>query len=280
MPTYLELERSRFQSKPIKLFHFYRGTEDWYYTSNKFVVVFDSQVFLPLAIKHSQVEYGGEDLPGACPVSLPVDSDLGQVLKLGAMPTPVQLDIIRLQRDASTQPAIIFKGELGAGDVQNRQITVQCWPFESQLNLVVPQGLYQRDYCQWNTYDEFTCKVNKATFTFTGVIEAISGTEITVTDASTFDPGTGVREDMFVNGIFQKDEYQVLINAQAGDVLTLIEPIPGLLVGDSVDLVAGDDRTLTTCSEKFANAGRRLAFRWMPVVDPFYGQGFNAAPTP
>lgn len=276
MPTYRELERSLFKGRPIEVYHFFRGTEDWFYTSSKFTVIFESETYTPLEITRGQIDYGGEDRPGALPITFPTDTDLGLLLQAGSVASPVSVRVTRIQSDAATDPAIIFLGELGGADVDGENVTVQCWPFTARMDLTVPQGLFQRDQCQWNTYDPNTCKVDKATYTFEGEVTEIDGLNVTVDGALDFDPGTGTRSDMFSLGIIQKGEQQGMIDLQMGNIVRLIELLPTLVVGDMVQLVAGDDRSMATCRDKFANAPRRLAFAHMPVLNPFYGQGLRA----
>lgn len=279
MATYRELERSLFRSKPVELYHFFRGTEDWYYTSSKFVVSFsdsaDTGIYDPLAIVRGAVDLGGADKPGALSITLPVDCDLGLLLQAGTSPTPISVRVIRFQTEAPDEPAIIFTGDLGNADIQDEKITLQCWPFGARLNRTVPRGLYQRAQCQVNTYDPFTCGVDKATYTYEGEVTAINGLAITVDGAADFDPGTGTRPDMFALGILQFGEHLAAIDTQSDDAVTLWEAVPGLQVGDTVQLVAGDDRLQETCTIKFGNAPRRIAFPNMPVDNPFFGQGFR-----
>ncbi len=273
--TYRSLEGSRSQGRPMELYHFFRGTEDWFYTSSKFVIVFEGDVYEPLEITRSTIDLGGEDKPGAITVRLPTDSDLGALLQAGTSPTPISLQITRIQRDALTQPAIIFIGELSTADDQDEMTAVQALPFLARLDFTIPQGLFQRRQCHWNTFDTLTCKAVKATFTYTGEVTAISGVQVTVDGAVDFDPGTGTRVDMFALGIIQKGEWQGMIESQSGNVLTLIERVPTLEVGDEVQLIAGDDRTPETCRDKFGKIARYLAFPDMPVVDPYSGQGLR-----
>lgn len=276
MATYREIEGSSYGGTPVEYYHFYRGAQDWYYTSSRRIRLFNSARHLPLEITRGPIDLGGADQPGALTITLPTASNLGTIFQEGSLPTPISLTITRQQPAASDAPWIIFIGEVSNADIQGEIVSLQALPFTARLDLIIPQGLYQKEQCQWNTYDIYTCKVVKATYTFTGTISAIDGLNITVDDATAFDPGTGTQPNMFVQGILQKGERQGMIQAQDGDVISLLEVVPTLTVGDVVDLIAGDDRTVETCRTKFANAGRRFSFPHMPVLNPFYGQGLRA----
>lgn len=275
MATTLELEASDDQALPLEFYHFYRGSEDWYYVTAERVKSLDGIQHLPLELTRGQIDVGGEDRPGALSITLPTDSVLGLIFQEGSAPSPINLAITRQLQGATDDPWIIFIGEVTSADVEGETVTIQVLPFTARLDVIVPQGLYQKDQCQWNTYDPFTCKVDKATFTFTGTVAAVSGLSVEITGASAFNPGTGARDDMFVGGILEKGERKGMIESQNGDVVILLESVPTLDVGDVVSLVAGDNRRLETCRDKFNKANRRLAFPHLPVLNPFYGQGLR-----
>lgn len=277
MATTRELEGSKHKSRPVEFYHFYQSTHDWYYTTSRRVKTLDGLPHQPLEITRGPIDVGGEDRPGALSVSIPTDSSLGLIIQDGSLSTPLSLQITRQQPSASDDPWIIFIGDLGSAEVQGENINLQFLPFTARLDVIIPQGLYQKDQCQWNTFDPFTCKVNRAIYTFTGAIVSIDGLTIEVAGASGFDPGTGTKIDMFVGGILKKDEREGMIMGQSGDFMILLEAVPTLEVGNVIELTAGDNRTLRTCADKFGNARRRFAFPHLPTLNPFYGQGLRVA---
>lgn len=250
-------------------------------TSYKNEYVFEDQTFTPLEINRGVIDVGGEDKPGSLSVTLPADSEVGTMLRQGLAYAELNLQIIRIQQDAPDDPAIIFDGKVMSFDDQDDVVTVNCSPLTARLQDVVPQALVQKTQCPWQTGDPFTCRVNLNQFTFTGTVSAIStnGLEITVDGASAFVPdltGATTLPDMFALGIIQKGFYQGSIALQTGDVMTLDERLPTLIVGDTVQLIAGDDRTKETCHNKFQNIGNYGAFSELPAVNPAYGSNLRS----
>ena len=266
-----DLEKSRDKGKPRYFYHFFRGTEDWYYTDFRIPQSYNGDAYLPLEIIHGEIERGSDDNPGAVEVTLPKDSAVGVVLQEGSAPTPISLRISMMQALDAADPAIIFNGELRGADITEATCVVQAVPLQSRINVIMPRGRWQRKQCVWNTYDPDTCGVSKTGFSFNGTVSAIDGLTITVTGAAAFNAAT----DFFALGVMSFGEYKGMIEKQDGDNLLLQHAIPGLIVGSSVNLLAGDDRTKETCLIKFNNISRHMGFSQIPTTNPHYGQGLR-----
>jgi uncharacterized protein len=265
-------EASRARSKPRYFYHFFRGTQDWFYTNYRLPQGYAGDYYTPLEINHSSIERGGEDRPGAVSVTLPTDSDLGLVLQAGSSPTPIQLKIYMYSVTAVDDARIIFQGDLRGAEVTGELMTVQAVPLQAQLSVDMPRGRFQRWRCRWTTYDPDTCKVNPASFTHVGTVTAIDGLTVTVSGTAT---SSGDDPVFFKLGVMTKGEYKGMIEDQDGDNLTLQFMIPGLAIGNSVSVLAGDDRTRETCKNKFNNIARYFGFGEMPTSNPHYGQGLR-----
>lgn len=272
MTIYRELEKSSFQGKPGEIYHFFRGSEDWCYTSGKRNIVFEGNTFIPTSIERTDPQSGGSDAVGQITITMPTDTALGLALKAGAPASSVQIKIIRYHRPHLSSPAVIFIGEVATTEFQGDVAVLTCDPPTAQLSLPIPRGLIQKEHCVWSTYDPVTCKVNPATFTFNGNVSAINGLWVTVPGAAAFNADP----NFFTFGVLSRGEHKGMIEEQDGDSVRLIELLPSLIVTDAVSLLAGDDRTLETCRIKFGNQLRRLAFRDAPVTNPFYGRGLQA----
>lgn len=267
-----DLEKSRAKGKPRYYYHFFRSVEDWCYTNFRTPLSYGGNVFTPLEISNGEIERGGEDNPGSVDVTFPTDSPLGLVLQSGSAPTAISLQISMLQAGDIGDPAIIFNGELRGTDVTGETCVVHAVPLQSRLNIIMPRGRWQRKQCVWNTYDPFTCGKSTSGFLHTGTVTAIDGLTITVSGAAAFKPADPV---FFALGVMTKDEHKGMIEKQDGDNMLLQFMIPGLAVGNSVQLLAGDDRTKETCLVKFDNIERYMAFSLIPATNPHYGQGLR-----
>lgn len=269
--SYDEIDSSRAKGRLREVYHFFRGTEDWYYTGYRTPIAFFGQIWNPLEISRGDIEVGSEDRPGAVSITVPTASDIGLLLQAGASPTPVSVKVYQYHVDAPDEFALIFNGEIQAADIVGEICEIQAVPLQGRMNRVYPRGLFQRDRCIWITYDPDTCGVSPSGFTFTGTVAAIAGLQIEVPGAAAFN----IAPDFFALGIMSKGEWKVGILSQSGDVIAVDHPIPGLVVGDDVILLAGDDRKKETCHLKFDNSSERLSFPSMPDQTPFAGQGIR-----
>lgn len=280
MSTTLELEQSKHGGRPIEYYHFYRATEDWYYTTSRRVKTLDGIPHLPLEINRGVIATGGADKPGALSIELPTSSAIGQAVKDGLLPTPLSLRITRQQAGASDDPRIIFNGEASTAGVTPALTTIQFLPLLARLSQMVPQGAFQKDQCTFATYDTLTCGLDRADFTFDGVVEAVDGLDVTITGLSDYRPvnADGDTEafvpTMFALGILKKGEREVMIESQSGNTVRLVTSLDNLRVDDAVQVVVGDDRQAQTCLLKMKNIARNMSFSHMPTVNPYYGRGF------
>lgn len=269
--THIAQEQSRARGKPRDCYHFFRGVEDWRYTSFRTAIAFMGEIFTPLEITHGEIEGGGQDRPGEVPITLPTDSPLGLILQAGSAPTPIAVKIYRFHHGVMDDFAIIFNGEVQGADIDGETCVIQAVPLQSRMSMIMPRGLFQKKRCIWNTYDPMTCKANPGAFTFTNAISAITGLVVTVPGAAAFNADPS----FFSLGVMSKGERKGTIELQNGDDMRLEFMIPGLAVGNSVSLLAGDDRTQETCLNKFNNIDRHRSLSQMPTLNTFSGQGLR-----
>lgn len=274
---YEDFERSPYSGKPFELFHFYRGTEEWNFVGKKRSVTFNGDTYLPLPIKRGRQQAGGADSPGMLDVVFPTDTDLGLILQTSDISAPIQLTIYKWFKGGEDDARIIFLGEVESVDVEIDQCTARCTPLTAQMDIMIPQVTVQKKQCAWVTYDQATCKVDLEDFTFESTVATIDGLTLTIDGLADYLTGIAAELDnYFTLGVLTSGERKGFIESQSGDTVVLSRRIPGMLVGDTVSLLAGDDRTKETCKNKFDNIGRFMAFDQIPQQNPFYGQGIRA----
>jgi hypothetical protein len=270
--THPSREASRARGRLRELYHFWRGVEDWRYTSYRTRLAFHGELWEPLPITRSEIEVGSEDRPGVVDVTVPTSSGIGTVLQAGSAPTPISLRIYQFHQGIVDDYAIIFNGEVQAADIEGETCVIQAVPLQARMSMVLPRGLYQRERCTWNTYDPLTCGKSTAGFLHTGAVTAINGLQVAVAGAAAFNADPA----FFALGVMMKGEWKAPIQSQSEDSMALDFMIPGLIVGDTVTILAGDDRTKETCLTKYDNIERYMAFSQMPIQSPFEGQGLRS----
>jgi len=269
--TRRDIDASLAQGRPRYFYHFFRKTEDWFYTSFRTPVAYWGHTYEPLEITHGEIESGGEDRPGSVDITFPTDSVLGLILQEGSAPTQISVQISLSYEDVLDDPAIIFNGELRGTSITDDQCVVSAVLLQSRMSMAMPRGLWQRQQCIWNTYTPGRCGVNPAAFTHSGLVTDIDGLVVSVAGTAAFNPDPA----FFALGVMTKGERKGMIERQDGDDLILQHTMHGLIVGDTVSLLAGEDRTKETCLNKFNNIARHFAFSEMPIENPHYGQGLR-----
>jgi hypothetical protein len=98
-----------------------------------------------------------------------------------------------------------------------------------------------------------------------GTIAAQSGMDITIAIAAD-------KPDGFYNGgmLIQGTTYKY-ISAHVGSLITLGRLFNPLVIGSSAQLVAGCDRTMDDCLDKFDNLDNFGGFPFIPTINPFGG---------
>lgn len=274
MGTYASYESSEELGSPAFIYKFVQGANEWFYSGTE-QLTFEGNTYLAVPITHGSFGQGGGDNPGNVEIELPTATALGFLFQQGTPEGTVDVTIYEFHRGAGLAPIIRFLGEVQSGRFEGENGTLICAPWASLMDFQVPRGTMHKDMCTWITYDPLTCKVSASSFTFAGTVSAIStnGRVVTVPGATAFVPTvTGGAADprMFWKGVLTKGGRRMMIVEQSGDDMILLERMPGLVVSDAVELLAGDDLSAQTCRDRFKNAGRRLAHPKMPSVSPWY----------
>lgn len=249
-------------------------TVDYFRTSFRRTVTYQSDLYLPCEIEHTEPSYGSEDAPGTIQITLPSDDPISQEFLQSIPPPNPMVAIYEYHRPPVDEPDISHIRR-ALYDIVSAEDTIHglvltCASILGQMDSIVPSGLIQRDFCDFATYHPETCGVSRAAHTFEGTVSNIDGLSVTVPGAAAF------RADIptyFRLGDFSKGTKHTMIREQDGDTVVLDEMIPGLVVDDTVQLVAGDDRTKETCYYVFNNSARRRSFPGLPTVNPYYGRG-------
>lgn len=220
--------------------------------------VFQGETFLPAMLHRTALHKGsGETSASELTVTAPRAMDLvQQFFAVDGTPSAIlSLRLIRVESSDPTTYAVAFIGEAVKGDFSGASIEILCLSPEAKMKKKIPSILNQKE-CPWFTYDQ-DCRVDPGTFAMTDAevldIDA-TGKIITIDGLSAF---YGTDTTYFVNGVLiRTDGSRAYIESQVGETIVLQDPMPSLIVGDLVTLVAGDDFTMNTCASRFNNAIR------------------------
>lgn len=250
--------------EPIELYQFVRAGAMWLYTSADYAITHNGQTYQPVVIARGAIAASDEANSGSVDVSC--DSGLSIIPQFvqGVVPSPLWLTIFRMHQGDS-DAVVIFQGQVSSAVVTGREATLHCTPTRRAMEKNCPRILYQRQ-CNHFLYD-VGCKLDPNSFKTTGQITATAGPVLTVNTA------VGLGTDWFTGGYLQipGTEVRAFITKHddaTGDI-TLLQLVPGLAVGVTVDLYAGCDRLEETCHVKFGNIDNFLGFPDIPNQNPF-----------
>jgi hypothetical protein len=272
----LVAEASPFGGRPVQVFKFLIDETglSYNYTTFRRAVTYQG-VYEPLeGLTVSAMGQGQEDDPSTIAVTVPADTLLAAEFRNPIPPARAMLATYVWHRPPVDNPddALVWANlfDIVSAAHSPDVTTLTCASLLGQGDMLVPSGLLQRDYCDFATYDPETCKADPDDFKYTGTVTAIDGLAVTVGGASS---KSGIDLAYFTLGDFAFNGKHVMIKQQGGDIMLLDEWIPGLGIGSTVTIWAGDPRDRTTCRVRFNNIARFRGFVNMPTANPFYGRG-------
>lgn len=113
------------------------------------------------------------------------------------------------------------------------------------------------------------CTLDLAAFTFAGTVIAITNSQKITVSVSKPDGYFKYGRIQFTSG--ENDGLEMEIINNTGQVVTLWRQMAGAIaIGDAVSLIAGDDKSLSTCHNKFGNAINHGGEDSMPRQEDLY----------
>jgi len=266
--TFAAQETSRESGQVIELYTFIFGLEIFRFTSFQRDIVWNGFAYTTERISRTNTEATVEDSAGQLTITLPLDNPVPAKFIVNL---PGQVGTVQILRAHLTDPAeevlVLFEGFIANASFDGElEAKLLCNPNTKVFNRAAPRFTYL-GLCNHILYDE-RCKVSIGLFTFTGLVSAVSGNDITVNGAGGVGPA-----DNFVGGFARfpagtLDDARMIL-AQAGDTLTLLLPFAETVIGSDVDVFAGCDHSLATCDTKFAAVLDYGGFPFVPRKNPF-----------
>lgn len=240
---------------------------DYYYTSANEDIVYDGNTYTPAPIARTAVQTQTQFEASTVKINTVLMDPVVEFI--ASNPTDiVNIKILRLFSDqAPYEAGVIFIGQIKHVSFQGIAAQVECQGFENAIRRPIPKFRYQPT-CNWSLYD-MHCKVSSAYPNNWGdAITAMSENGLYLT------MGRSWATDFFTRGfvIFNNSHRRMIVDSGPGstghDIMYLRYPIPGLKVGDIVQLYAGCDGTMETCLNKFNNINNFMGFPYIPYDNP------------
>jgi uncharacterized phage protein (TIGR02218 family) len=262
--TFEQYENSEESGRPIEIFHFSIGLENFYYTSAEDTITYGGNQYVTRQITRTSVKESVEGGKARLEVTLPTD-DLVCSRYVGIVePSPMYLNVIRFHRQDLLDGRVVWTGRLTTVKYQKNGTRAQMTfiPSESVYSRAIPHYKYQA-LCNHVLYDD-GCGIDPDSYKFTGTATGASGSNVTVTGLQASKGADWAKGGKCtVNGVDR------LILDQSGDVLSLSLPFGDDPDGQTIDVFAGCDHQVTTCGNKFGNAVNYGGFPFVPTKNPF-----------
>lgn len=272
--TYDAYQTSQYGGEPMTLFRFASGSsKTWLLTSERTPVLRGSELYVPEAIRHGDLEQTIGESPKPFEITVPSNSDIAlQFLSfLPAQPITV-IVYSRHRPDADYVP--IFIGECASGSTDPEGITtITCQPLSYKLERNIPWPRYCAT-CNWALYS-IGCGVSRDAFKTVATVTAADGFDI---KASAF---AGFEDGWFNAGFVVRDltgEVRWAV-VHIDDTLTLVSPFPNFGLGESVTAYAGCDGLEQTCVDKFNNLPNFAGHPDVPTKNPYRDNVFGTGQT-
>lgn len=268
--TYQAKETSVEDGRPVEVYTFTVGAQQFFYTSAEDVVAIGSTSFTPRPISRENTREDPARRDQDFVVRLPTSDDVAQFF-VGVMPgIRVRLKVQRFHRSDTPTPEVVtvFDGFVNAArfEKQARECILVSRPVLASNGRTIPRRTYQGP-CNHVLYDPLTCKVDDTDAAFRAANRTVTsqvGNVLTVVGISPAYPD-GHFTGGYVEAIGQND-FRLILD-HVGATLTLLLPfsqIPPL-----VNVFAGCAHDVATCSSKFDNLLNYGGFPFVPTRNPF-----------
>ena len=260
----LETKESDSEKKPSELYHIWRGSTHWRYTSLDDHVVFNGNNYSPVAVKRDSVTYDYNLDVSSLNITFAYITD--PVIKFISR-NPVEViwvEIFRILRDMDpVEATVVFVGQIKNVSFQGVQANVSCVGFEHYLKQPIPTERYQPQ-CNYTVFGT-KCALSDSSYKLSSISATIDSTGLIIT-ATEF----GSQADGYYQwGRIEWSDYKRMIVKHEGNDVTLRYPLLDFpSTGGLIDAWPGCDWTIETCRDKYDNVVNFGGFPYIPIDNP------------
>lgn len=266
--SYASYEQSSSDSRPVELYEISAGGTLYRLTSDHEPFVYDGQTYEPVSMMRSAILINDVERND---LTVTVDATLEFVRSfVTSKPSDLaRMTIYRTQYDVTGERIVLFSGPVTGVTFTNNGAVAEIKVATARrvTNRPCPFRNFGKN-CSLSLYGP-VCAVDPEGFRLTQCTVAdADGRRLIIPQASTRDDGYftyGSLSFIAAAGLETRS-----ISSHVGDMVELAQSPPRGLIypGLRVDLLAGCDRALGTCSSKFNNLGNFGGFPYVPDTNP------------
>lgn len=267
--SYIDKDRSIEDGEPVELYKFVGELGAYYYTNDSQPRDYGGNTYVPSTISRSAIEVTSVlDSISTVDVLLPLSHPLAKLYCYMTMPQTLNVEIYRWHRGTSltTDVKKIWDGRavgfsVGAHEAAiNTQSILQAG-LNSSTNQVVCQAL-----CNHKLYDG-RCKVQRDDWKLTSRVTKIQDLKVYIQDDFT----TGGEGLKYGTMIIDRTNESRLIFEDNGTEIVVTYAYIDIVVGDTVTIYTGCNKSYAMCKDKFDNILNFGGFKWLPTDNPYTG---------
>ena len=277
MADYTTRETSEYESNPVEVYTFQRGSRRWNYTSSDEDKVLNSVTYRAVPISRSRIEATQD--PGKTSLTISVQNTLEFVRQYVAT-SPTDVVSVSLQRYHEGFPdevVVPWRGRVTnvSFNESTSETEITCQPLYTSLRRPGLRRVYQSS-CPHVLYNS-PCNVVRENLGAAVVVESVTGN---VLQSSNFIQNTAnpFAADWFTGGFIEVNIGQGAIDRRfiiehdndAGTV-TLNLPASSIVAGTNLIAYAGCNHSPTVCKGKFNNLDNYGGFPFIPTKNPMDG---------
>lgn len=265
-------ERSVEAGQPIELYDFRLGTESFFWTTNPVAVTYNSLTYEPLEISREALQFSSDTRAEALKISVPASTPLVRRYINSVPGQRATMTITRVHRnDGANQLVQMFKGiaQTVGFTLNGLKAEIAVVPITAELANSIPRFAFS-GVCNHVLYDG-ACTIAQSLFRYQDVVTGVAGDSITVQGLSV--KGSGWATGGYI--ALSSGEFRQILD-HTGDTIRVLLPFPTSPLGQTVEVFAGCDHSINTCSSKFNNVPNFGGFAWVPLRNPF-STGLNNA---
>jgi uncharacterized phage protein (TIGR02218 family) len=247
----------------IELYKVVIDSEAYHWTSSDTAFDHGGDTYEPVMIGRGDMVQGDEMNRQNVQIRVPFDNPVAAVFLADTPDVVATVTIFRVEDADTVTPTVLtyWKGRIAATRAEGQQVVLECESVFTSMRRTGARARYQVQ-CRHALYGT-ACGVNRAAFQMVGIVSAVNGTTLTVTNADAQPDGYFVGGMIEFGGVFR------FIVGHTGTTLRLWRELPDIEETDQVGLYPGCNRTLEQCHDRFNNAINHGGFPWLPTSNPF-----------
>ena len=264
--AYSDNDLSISDGAPVEFYKFTGELGEYYYTNDNIPHTYAGNTYLPEPITRTAIEVTSVlDSIVTVDIILPFNNELIMLYNFLKMPVNLDVEIYRWHRGTTiaTETKRIWSGVAVGFPVEDNRGKIST---QSALHAKLSNSTNQiicQSQCNHILYDS-RCKVVEADFTWSATVTRIRGSKITVDNDHNADGNLKLGKL-----VIDRTGENRIITDNVNNVVTVVYDFIDIVVGDTIKLIAGCDKSYTTCLNNFNNIENFGGFKWLPSDNPF-----------